>query len=61
MAIYLVKYKAERKTFGNVMQRVFRNVTARRMVKTNQDIIGKQCTSNDDDVSAVIDGDKKSA
>ena len=36
-------------------------VTARRMVKTNQEIIGKQCTSNDDGMSATIDRDKKRA
>ena len=34
---------------------------AKRMVKTNQDIIGEQCIRNDDGVLAVSDEDKKIA
>ena len=34
---------------------------AKRLVKTNQDIIGEQCIKNDDGVLTVSDEDKKIA
>ena len=59
------KCKAERKIFGNVMRRddqkcdVFK--IAKKMVKTNQDIIAEQCIRNDDGVPAASNEDKKIA
>ena len=35
--------------------------TAKRMVKTNQDIIGEQCIRKDDSVLAVSNDDRKIA
>ena len=35
--------------------------TAKRMVKTNQDIIGEQCLRKDDSVLAVSNDDRKIA
>ena len=63
--VYQAKCKADRKTFANVMLRddqkcdVFK--IGKRMVKTNQDIIGEQCIRNDDGLLAVTDEDKKVA
>ena len=57
--VYSAKCKTEREKFGNVMQRddqkydVFK--IAKRMVKTNRDIIGEQCIRSDDGVLAVSD------
>ena len=63
--VYQAKCRTERKRPGNVMSRddeeydVFK--FAKRMIKTNENIIGEQCIRNDDDVLTVCDNDTKIA
>ena len=61
--IYQAKCKAVRKRlivwWDDKKSDVFK--TAKRMVKTNQDIIGEQCIRKDDSVLAVSNDDRKIA
>ena len=62
-AVYQAEYKAERRQFRNFMQvhdqKYNVSKISKRMVKANQDIIGDQCTRNDDGVLTVNNEDKK--
>ena len=65
MVAYKVKCKAERKRFGNIVQREdlkwYAFKTAKRVVITNQDTTGEQCIVNDNGLLAVSDEDQKIA
>ena len=65
MDIYQAKCKPERKRFGNFMFKAEQKCDvfkiAKRIIKTNQDIIGENCVRSDASVLVVSDEDKKIA
>ena len=65
MDIYQAKCKPERKRFGNFMFKAEQKCDvfkiAKRIIKTNQDIIGEHCIRSDAGVLVVSDKDKKIA